>query len=74
MKLSSKEAYTILLKQYPDIMSIHEMSAALGISTKTGYKLLRDGKINGMKVGRTYRIPKLHVFEYLKIIDNAQAM
>ena len=33
------------------------------------YKLLKEGKINGMKVGRTYRIPKVHVLEYMKIVD-----
>ena len=34
------------------------MSQALGISTKTGYKLIRENKIESLKVGRSYRIPK----------------
>ena len=50
-------------------MNVEEMCTALSISTTTGYKLLREGKINGMKVGRTYRIPKVHVLEYMKIVD-----
>ncbi len=69
MKISGKEAYAILLREYPDIMNIHEMCAALDVSTKTGYKLLKDGKITCMKVGRNYRIPKIHVLTYLKIVD-----
>ncbi|HPF54745.1 MAG TPA: helix-turn-helix domain-containing protein [Clostridia bacterium] len=43
------------------------MSAALGVSTKTGYQLLRNGEITCLKVGRSYRIPKAHLLTYLKI-------
>ncbi|MFR5906497.1 MAG: excisionase family DNA-binding protein [[Ruminococcus] torques] len=42
-------------QRFPDIMNIEEMCSALSISKKTGYKLLREGKIVGMKVGRTPR-------------------
>ncbi|MFR6378145.1 MAG: helix-turn-helix domain-containing protein [Oscillospiraceae bacterium] len=49
------------------------MCSALSISKKTGYKLLREGKIAGMKVGRTYRVPKVHVLSYLKIVDENPA-
>ena len=52
MNISSKDVYRTLLKDYPDIMGIEEMSAALGVSTKTAYKLLREGKITAIKVGR----------------------
>ena len=55
------------------IMNIEEMCSALSISKKTGYKLLREGKIVGMKVGRTYRVPKVHVLSYLKIVDENPA-
>ena len=55
MKISGKEAYSVMLSDSPDIMNIEEMCSALSISKKTGYKLLREGKIVGMKVGRTYR-------------------
>ncbi len=48
---------------------INQMSKALGVSTKTGYKLLRDGKITAIKIGRTYRISKLHLLTYLKVMD-----
>lgn len=65
--ISQRDAYRLMLREYPDILNIHQMSELLGVSTKTGYKLLRDRKINCMKVGRTYRIPKAHVLTYLKI-------
>ncbi len=69
MTLTMKEAYSMMLKDYPDLMDINQMSKALGVSTKTGYKLLRDGKITAIKIGRTYRIPKLHLLTYLKVMD-----
>ena len=68
MNVSSKEAYRLLLKQYPDIMTIEQMCSVLGISTKTGYKLVHDGTINATKVGRSYRIPKIHLLAYLKVV------
>ena len=73
MKISGKEAYSVMLSDSPDIMKIEEMCSAWSISKKTGYKLLREGKIVGMKVGRTYRVPKVHVLSYLKIVDENPA-
>ena len=73
MRISAQDSYSLMLKEYPDIMNIDEMCAALSVSTKTGYKLLKDGKISCMKVGRSYRIPKVHVLAYLKIVDQQSA-
>lgn len=71
MNISSKDVYRTLLKDYPDIMSIEEMSAALGVSTKTAYKLLREGKITAIKVGRAYRILKIHLLAYLSVLNHS---
>ena len=60
-------AYRVMLRKYPDVMNIEQMCDALRISTKTGYKLLHEGKIPAMKIGRSYRIPKAHLFTYLQI-------
>lgn len=65
--ISQKDAYKIMLKEYPDIMSVEQMCEVLGVSTKTGYRLLKEGKICCLKVGRSYRIPKTHLFTYLCI-------
>lgn len=73
MRMSAKETYSLMLREYPDIMNIDQMCAALSVSTKTGYKLLKEEKIRAMKVGRTYRIPKVHVLAYLKIVDQQSA-
>ena len=66
-ELSQKDAYRMMLMEYPDILSFEQMCEALGVSPKTGYKLLRDNKITCLKVGRAYRIPKAHILTYLII-------
>lgn len=42
--MSFGEVYDRVLKEYPHILTVEEMSHALGISTKTGYHLLREKK------------------------------
>ena len=61
------DVYRSVLKEYPDILTVEEMSKALGVSTKTGYKLIRENKIECIKVGRSYRIPKAHLLSYLRV-------
>ena len=36
-----------------------------GISRKLAYRLLADQKIKSIRIGRTYKIPKTCVIEYL---------
>lgn len=67
--MTQREAYRLMLRKYPDVMNVDEVSEVLGVSTKTCYKLIRSGKITSLKVGRAYRIPKAHLFSYL-IIDS----
>lgn len=62
------DVYRSVLKEYPDILTVEEMSRALGVSTKTGYKLIRENKIECIKVGRSYRIPKAHLLAYIKLL------
>ena len=71
-KISQEKACRIMLRDYPDIMNIEQVSQILGVSTKTGYKLIKDGELCCMKVGRTYRIPKVHLLEYLCIGSRSQ--
>ena len=65
--MSFGEVYDRVLKEYPDILTVEDMSKALGVSTKTGYQLLRENKIEHLKVGRSYRVPKAHLLAYLRL-------
>lgn len=66
-EIMQKDAYKLMLTEYPDVLSFEQMCGALMVSPKTGYKLLRSSKIKHIKVGRAYRIPKAHVLSYLMI-------
>ena len=66
-RFNQRDAYRVMLRKYPDVMNIEQMCDARKVSTKTGYKLLHEGKIPAMKIGRSYRIPKAHLFTYLQI-------
>lgn len=69
--MKAQDAYKIMFRDYPDVVTVEQMCEMLGgISTKTGYRLLKNGTIKSFLVGRRYRIPKLYIFEYLKILEN----
>ena len=54
-----------LLSKLPDVMNVGQMSDFLGIRTKTGYKLLKEGVISHLRIGRAVKIPKIHLITYL---------
>ena len=67
----SKSLYQYIFTDYPDVVNISQMCEMLGgISTKTGYALLRTKRIKSLKIGRCYMIPKINIFEYLNIAEN----
>ncbi|MCM1528009.1 MAG: helix-turn-helix domain-containing protein [Bacteroides sp.] len=58
-----------LFAEYPDIVTVEQLSTMLGISTKTAYKLVKEEKIKSIHIGRTYRIAKIHILKYLEISE-----
>ena len=73
MSFTMKDAYSVMLREYPDVMNIEQMSQALGVSTKTGYGLLKSGKVACLKVGRAYRIPKVHLLDYMNVMEQEKS-
>ncbi len=71
MPLSQKDAYSVVFRDFPDVVSVSQMSKMLGISEKSSYRLLKENRIEHFKVGRTYKIPKLHIFNYLRVVGRA---
>lgn len=56
-----------MFSNYPDVVSIAELQSMLRISRNTAYELVRSGKIRSVKIGRTYRIPRAAVEDYLNV-------
>ena len=54
------------LEEYPDAMTVKETSEFLGVSTKTIYKLIQQKIFPQIMVGRSYRISKKFLLNYLE--------
>lgn len=59
-----------MLDNYNDILTVEETCEALRMGYNAIYSLLKKGKLKGYRNGRTWRIPKLAVIEYIK--ENAK--
>ena len=64
----TNDTYRVMFKDYPDVVTVEQMSKMLGISMKTAYILLRENKILHFRVGRTYKIPKLNILRYMEML------
>ena len=67
MEISTQDIYRVVFKEYPDVLDVKQVSTLLGVSTKVVYRLLRDGSLASLKVGREFRIPKVNVMKYIKV-------
>ena len=55
-----------IFEEYPDLVSVGQMCVMLGgIGKRTAYSLLKDGAIRYVKVGRSFKIPKTSVVEFM---------
>ena len=55
-----------MFENYPDVVDVDDLCKMLGgISRKLAYRLLIDQEIRSVRIGRSYKIPKIYVIEYL---------
>lgn len=56
-----------IFDNYPDVVTFEQLQEMLGnIGRTLAYKLLQNKEIESFKCGRSYRILKSKVIEYLK--------
>ena len=67
-----REMYKLMFAEYPDIVTVKDLQAMLGISRHLAYALIGDGDIPGMKIGNAYRVPKINVIRYALSAGNPQ--
>jgi excisionase family DNA binding protein len=70
MELCTQDIYRSVFKEYPDVLDVKQVSTLLGVSTKVVYRLLRNGSIVSLKIGREFRVPKVNVMKYVKIFGS----
>jgi len=49
----------------PELISVSEMARKFGVSNQAGYKLVWDGKIRSVKVGKRILIPVDAIAEFI---------
>lgn len=68
MATAKLEIYKMMFKNYPDVVSVAQLSEMLSVSEKTVYRMVKDNRIGFFKIGRTYKFSKVHIFNYLGIV------
>ncbi len=54
-----------MFENYKDVLSVDEVCKALSMGKNTLYRLLKQGKIKAIKVGRKYFIPKICLIDFI---------
>jgi excisionase family DNA binding protein len=54
-----------MLAGYPDLMSVENMQKALGIGRSMAYRLIKDGVIKYLRVGKAIKIPKYFLIDFI---------
>lgn len=53
------------LKEYSDVLKPEDLQKILHIGRNKIYEFLKCGVIKSVRIGNTYRIPKLYIWDYL---------
>ena len=59
-------AYRSFFTEYPDVVSVEDLSHMLNICKMKAYDLVKTGKVRGVRIGHVYRIPKKSIYQYLE--------
>jgi len=57
--------YSVMFRGYPDALTPQQVQEMLGIGRRKTYELLQSGRLQSVRMGRIYRVPKLTVIDYL---------
>ncbi len=58
---------------FPDVLLPSDCMKLLAVGRSTVYRLLRNGEIKSIRVGKKYRIPKKSVQKYLESCYNCSS-
>lgn len=55
-----------MFKDYPDILTVSQVAKALGIGIKAAYALVNEKRLGALRMGKTIKVPKYCLEEYVK--------
>lgn len=56
---------TSMFTDYPDVLTISQLQKALNIGKSTAYRLINSNTIKHLRIGKSIKIPKPYLVEYL---------
>lgn len=59
------EGGMVMLKDFPDVLTVPQVAEILGVCPKTVYQLIHSKAIGSCRIGRIIKIPKVCVADYL---------
>ncbi len=65
----NKQNTMAMFSDYPDVVSVEQVTEMLHIGQVLAYKLLKDGTIKARKVGRRYIIAKKSIIDFLSEVS-----
>ena len=60
-----KRPHSKTLIEPPLVLRVEDLSQMLSIGRNTAYALVRSGEIRSIRIGKSYRIPREAIEEYL---------
>lgn len=54
-----------LFRDYPDMLTVTDATKALGIGRNATYRLIRSGTLRSLRIGRSIRIAKSWLIDYV---------
>lgn len=60
-----------MFELYEDIVTIEDVCQMLNIGKNNAYRLLKEGKLHGFKIGRIWKISKNSVIDYIAVNTKA---
>ncbi len=64
-EFTMKDAYEVMFKDYPDVVSVKDLCSMLGLCDRKIYELNHSGQIPVIPCSKVYRAAKINVIEYL---------
>ena len=54
-----------MFNEYTDLLSINELQNALGIGRTSAYRLINNGEVSHIRIGKSIRVPKRHLIDFI---------
>ena len=64
-KNKTDDYYKTMLPDQPDVLSVAKVQQILGISRHFTYELIMTHQLKALRIGNSYRIPKVCFIEYI---------